>query len=141
MLANSLLSDADIPPTPNRVIVVRALIDATAPKSLGELEEQLLTLQKSSILRVLNILIEKGLVHTIEDGRGVIKYEICRSHNHRHVIGTPDDDTHVHFYCEKCRRTICIDRTPPPIDMPEGYEIRSLNYMLKGICPRCAHKF
>jgi Fur family ferric uptake transcriptional regulator len=45
----------------------------------------------------------------------------------------------VHFYCERCHRTFCINEMPiPPILLPEGYRLHSINYMAKGLCPQCA---
>ncbi|MCM1111596.1 MAG: transcriptional repressor, partial [Clostridium sp.] len=134
----SRLEMAGIKPTPNRVLVARELAASEAPLSLGELETRLETLEKSSILRVLNMLLDRHLLHALEDGRGVVKYELCH-HDHR---GDPDDepdsDIHVHFYCERCNRVVCFEDIPVPhVDIPVGYDIRSVNFMLKGICPDC----
>jgi Fur family ferric uptake transcriptional regulator len=50
-----------------------------------------------------------------------------------------DDDLHVHFYCTRCHRTFCLESTPvPPVDVPEGYEVETKSYLLKGVCPECA---
>ena len=54
-----------IRPTANRISVMRALHDASHPLSLAELEDQLVTLDKSSIFRVLTLFKEKNLIHAI----------------------------------------------------------------------------
>lgn len=120
--------------TPNRVLVVRQLLEAEAPMSLIDLEYKMETLDRSSILRVLVLLRDKGLVHAVEDGRGVTKYEMCNDHDkHSH-----DSDMHVHFYCTQCERMVCFDNIPTPtVPVPEGYTVNSINYMIKGICPQC----
>ena len=47
-------------------------------------------------------------------------------------------DLHSHFYCEKCHRTFCLEGTHiPVIDLPKGFTLHSINYVLKGICPEC----
>lgn len=131
--AEELLHDSDVRPTSNRLIVTDTLLRARGPLSLGELEAEIGTLEKSSILRVLDLLLKQHVVHTIEDGRGIVKYEICHSGSH-----DDDDDMHVHFYCERCRRTYCFKDMPAPrVDLPEGFVAGSVNYMLKGICPAC----
>ena len=128
-----ILEMAGIKPTSNRILVVRALVEASSPMSLIELETLLETLERSSILRVLTVLSEHGLVHVMEDGRGVSKYELCHSHDH-----SEKDDHHAHFYCEKCHRVYCFeDVTVPRIPVPDGFEIKGVNFMLKGICPSC----
>ena len=99
-----------IRPTANRILVVRALLAADRPMSLTELEHKILTLDKSGIFRALTIFRDNHLVHVIEDGGGSARYELCTSD------GEADDDLHVHFYCESCHRTFCIDNVPVPAD-------------------------
>lgn len=136
-LCEPILLEADVKPTPNRLIVLNALYEANAPMSLVELETALETLDRSSILRVLTLLLERGVIHTLEDGRGIAKYEICHAHH-----SANHDDMHVHFYCEQCRRTFCFEEVlAPRVTTPVGFVAHSLNYMLKGICPDCAKKF
>lgn len=128
-----ILISKGLKPTSNRIIVLRELLACDSPLSLGELETRLGTLEKSSILRVLTLFLEHHIVHDLEDGRGVINYEVC----HRDSEQT-DNDMHVHFYCRKCRRLYCFEDIPvPQIPLPEGFRANSVNYMLKGICPSC----
>lgn len=119
--------------TSNRIIVLRSLLASERPLSLIELETDLQTLDRSSILRVLTLLREHDIVHMMEDGRGVSKYEVCGGHGHCSI-----SDMHVHFYCEKCEKTFCFeDCKIPAIDIPDGFDIHFANFMLKGICPDC----
>lgn len=102
--------------------------------SLSELEYGILTIDKSSIFRALMIFKECHLVHVIEDGGDGVRYELCKSGG-----SDTDDDLHVHFYCECCHRTFCIDSVPvPQVPLPDGYRQTSVNYMVKGLCPECA---
>lgn len=131
--ATEILEKACIKATPNRLLVMDALLAADHPVSLIELETDLQTLERSSVLRVLSLLLEHDVVHVMEDGRGVSKYEVCRGKEHCSV-----DDMHVHFYCECCDRTFCFeDNRIPRMNIPADFDIRSANFMLKGICPRC----
>lgn len=129
----NLLEKADIKPTVNRMLVAGALHASRSPKSLIELETELETLERSSILRVLHLLLERDVIHSFEDGRGVTKYEICHGDSHC----TPDD-MHAHFYCEKCEQVYCFENiSVPHTHLPPGFEIKSVNYMIKGVCPQC----
>lgn len=131
---SELLQAHEIRPTVNRILTIRALHGAGRPMSLSELEYKLLTVDKSGIFRALTLFREHHLVHVIEDGDGGVKYELCMSHS-----GDDDDDVHVHFYCEHCHRTLCLDDVPiPPVKLPAGYRQLSANYVVKGICSDCS---
>lgn len=131
-----LLTEAGIRPTSNRIIVTRELLNSESPMSLMDLEARIDTLDKSSVFRVLTLLLEHGVVHAVEDGRGVTRYEICRGDHHRH--GT-DDDLHAHFYCEKCNKVFCFPQiNTPEVSLPEGFSVNSINFMIKGVCPSCS---
>ncbi len=76
----SLLEGHGIKPTANRLLIVKALASQHHPVSVKDLEDSLLTLDKSSIFRVLTLFREHHLVHAIETGEGIVKYELCQSH-------------------------------------------------------------
>jgi Fur family ferric uptake transcriptional regulator len=128
-----LLEEHGVKVTPNRLLVARALAEAGRPLSLMELEAELETIDKSAIFRTLGAFKDAHLVHVLEDSGDGVRYELCHSHHNDH-----DDDIHVHFYCTRCHRTFCLEDTPvPPVKVPEGYEVESVNYLLKGVCPDC----
>ena len=124
-------------PTANRIVVVKALAAAERPMSLTELEYKILSIDKSGVFRALTLFREHHLVHVLEDGGDGVRYELCLSHDEHQE----DDDQHVHFYCEHCHRTFCLPATPiPPVSLPDGYLMQSINYMVKGLCPECRKK-
>ena len=128
-----LLDAHGVKPTANRLVVLRALDEAGRPMSLMELERHILSIDKSGVFRALTLFRDHHLIHTIEDGSGGTRYELCHSYN-RHT----DDDVHPHFFCEQCKRTYCLTDMPlPELFPPEGFVVTSANYLLKGICPKC----
>lgn len=132
------LSRCGIRPTANRILVLRALRDAGSPMSMSDLERTVQTLDKSSIFRALTLLLDKGMVHALEDGRGIVRYEPCA---HPARDGAADDDRHVHFYCEVCQQVTCLTGVAiPMVEIPAGFRATSVNYMIKGVCPDCADK-
>lgn len=134
-MAREILGKAGVSATPNRILVVKELAAADSPLSLSELELSLDTLDKSSIFRVLTLLAAHDVVHAVEDGRGIAKYELCRATDRLQA----DDDMHCHFYCTGCRRTFCLsDVKVPDVEVPEGFNVKGVNFMLKGICADCA---
>ena len=128
-----LLECHGVKPTANRLTIARALAMAGRPLSLGELETQLETIDKSNIFRSLQLFREAHLVHALEDSGDGVRYEICHSHN-----GDEDDDLHVHFYCTSCHRTFCLeDGAVPEVTVPEGFKAETASHLVRGLCPDC----
>lgn len=126
------LNSKGVRPTANRLLILHALQESANPLTMAELEERIDTIDKSGIFRTLTLFQEHGMLHTIDDGCNGVRYELC------HAIGPTDDDRHVHFHCERCHRTFCLENTPVPrIVLPEGYSAESANMIVKGICPDC----
>lgn len=131
-----ILERHGVRPTANRLLVYCALKTASKAVSLGELEIMLETIDKSSISRTLAILLEHHLLHSMEDGEGVVKYELCTGEDDCSV-----DDMHPHFYCESCRKVICLKSVRiPVVQISDGCIVNSINYMIKGLCPECARR-
>lgn len=128
-----LLKKAGIKSTANRLTVLDKLQESDMPLGLMELETELSPMDRSSISRVLSLLLKHDVIHAFEDGRGVAKYEICHGESH-----CSPEDMHAHFFCEKCNRVFCFENVEAPkIDVPEGFRVHGINYMLKGLCPSC----
>ena len=119
--------------TVNRILVYSELQEAIRPMSLKNLEDRMLNLDKSSIFRVLTLFAQHDVVHAFEDGRGVVHYELCYHDGDDH-----HSHGHLHFYCEQCQQTYCLeDVAIPTIEMPEGFVPHSVSFVVKGICPKC----
>ena len=131
-----LLEEHGIKPTANRILVVKTLASSMQPLSLAELERRIMTIDKSNVFRALSLFREHHLVHAIEGSGDGTHYELCHSQDHDH-----DEDVHPHFYCERCQQTYCLDYTDvPEVKLPKGFEQKSANLMIKGICPDCQKK-
>lgn len=129
---DKLLQEHGVKPTPNRLLIARALHDAGRPLTMMELEARLETIDKSNIFRALQLFREAHLVHVLEDTGDGARYELCLSH------GSMDDDLHVHFYCEKCHKTYCLEDTPVPhVNSPDGFIVHTSSHLLRGLCPDC----
>ena len=127
------LEQKGVKPTANRMLVLKALRQSHRPMSLADLEDALPTVDKSSIFRVLTLFLEHDIAHAFEDGRGVLNYELCTSQG-------PCDlsDAHMHFYCESCQKSFCMDDVPfADLHLPQGFTPHSLSFVVKGECPAC----
>ena len=131
-----LLEQHGIKLTANRILIAKIMSTLDYPISMKELETMLLTMDKSSIFRTLSLFKSHHLVHQMEDGNDIVRYELCHSHSEEE-----DEDIHVHFYCEHCHRTFCLNEIPvPQVNLPTGYRQTAVNYMIKGICPDCSQR-
>ena len=129
----SRLSGRGVKPTAMRILVYKTLMDCVRPVSLREIDDKMVTAERSTIFRTLTLLLQQGLIHAIEDGSGAVRYEVCHGHDHCSL-----DDQHAHFFCTVCQRTFCLHDVGIPHPMvPGGFHVTQVNYLLKGICPAC----
>ena len=129
----SRLSGRGVKPTAMRILVYKTLMDCVRPVSLREIDDKMVTAERSTIFRTLTLLLQQGLIHAIADGGGAVRYEVCHGHDHCSL-----DDQHAHFFCTVCQRTFCLHDVGIPHPMvPGGFHVTQVNYLLKGICPAC----
>ena len=124
-----------------RVTAVRLLVWRTIQRefsgifNLADLEEKLPTVDKSTLFRTLNLLSENHLLDAIDDGSGSQKY--CN----RDLHAPQSKIKHIHFNCRICHQTVCLtDVSLPEVTLPEGYSVEDTEYVVKGVCPKCAGK-
>ena len=132
----SRLESKGIRPTANRILVMKTLMGEQNPQSLSNLERKMVSIDKSSIFRTLTLFLEHDVVHAFEDGRGVLCYELCEEKG-----ACDHHDGHIHFYCESCQRSFCMeDIHIPSFELPEGFYPHSISFVIKGECPDCRKK-
>ncbi|HWB24020.1 MAG TPA: transcriptional repressor [Chitinophagaceae bacterium] len=87
-----------------------------------------------TIYRTLQTFVEKGIIHAIPTADNSIRYALCKNdcaEGHHH-------DNHVHFMCDKCGTTYCLDHvTIPAVQMPEGFTNGQVNVLVSGVCKNC----
>lgn len=97
------LGSRNIKPTPNRILVLDAMMSASSPVSLADLECILETVDKSSIFRTMNLFLAHHLVHVIDDGSGSLKYEVCTGEeNELCFTGVAQLQPKAGFFSESC---------------------------------------
>lgn len=87
-----------------------------------------------TIYRTLQTFLDKGIVHKIPTTDTSVRYAICKSdcgeHSHH--------DHHVHFRCEECGSTQCLEETDiPVIQLPNGYAAKNVEVVVSGVCKEC----
>ena len=130
------LAHREIKPTASRLLILQSMMRGNEAVSLPDLERYLPTIDKSTISRTLSLFLLRGLVHTIDDGSGAMKYAVCDDN----CKCVPKDE-HTHFFCTECQRTYCLKHiAAPTVELPSGFVLRNINYVIKGLCPECNEK-
>lgn len=147
-MEEKLLQHFGVRPTAIRMLVWRQIAKTDHPFSLGDMEMWLDTVDKSTLFRTLSLFEEHHLLHSIDDGSGQKKYCRCDDsdvclHHHSEAIHQHSHQgcKHVHAFCVECQRTFCV-RTEqiPLVQMPDGFMVTDINYVVHGICADCQKK-
>ncbi len=87
-----------------------------------------------TVYRTLQTFVDKGIVHHIPTTDNSILYALCKDNceaGHHH-------DNHVHFICDNCNKTICLDDVMiPEVKLPKGFKPIHSEMVVNGICDDC----
>lgn len=87
-----------------------------------------------TIYRTLQAFLEKGIVHAIPTADNSVRYALCKDCTEEH-----HHDDHVHFVCNNCKKTICLDEVASPnIELPEDYVADNVQVVINGVCKDCS---
>lgn len=129
------LEQRKINPTAIRILVLGTMLKMHNAFSLADLEQELETVDKSTLFRTITLFHEHLLIHSIDDGSGSMKYSVCNEHCNCSI-----EDLHAHFFCTQCHTTTCLeDLSIPKVSLAKGFKIESVNFVLKGLCVECNH--
>lgn len=105
-----------------------ALSHADIEKKTGE------SFDRVTVYRTLQTFVESGIIHLIPTTDNSIKYALCKNDcapGHHH-------DNHVHFICDECSKTICLEEvTIPSVKLPKGFTPQHSEMVVTGICGEC----
>jgi len=72
-----------------------------------------------TVYRTLQTFVDKGIIHNIPTTDNSVLYALCKQDceaGHHH-------DNHVHFICNECNKTTCLDDvTIPEVKLPKGFK-------------------
>lgn len=130
------LEKRNIKPTAIRLLILKTMMQSCQAVSMSDLECKLDTVDKSTIFRTITLFLSHHLVHSVDDGTGSLKYAVCSNECMCAI-----EDLHTHFYCERCHKTFCFEQTHiPKLELPKGFTLQSVNFVLKGICSNCTEE-
>lgn len=114
--------------------VIQIFVESDHALSSADLENRLVNPDRITLYRTLRSFEEKGIIHKAVDGTQTPKFALCDDacdeHNHF--------DGHIHFYCEKCENTFCLEDVEiPDVSLPPGYVQDHIDMVIKGTCDKC----
>ena len=132
----NILASHELRKTTCREEVLKLFFERNIALTHADIELTLVNVfDRVTVYRTLRTFIEKGILHTVLDDSGAVKYAVCRDtcihekHNHRHV----------HFKCLVCGNTTCLeDVETPSIKLPVGYVLKETDILVHGICKYCS---
>ncbi|MEO6537689.1 MAG: transcriptional repressor [Ferruginibacter sp.] len=87
-----------------------------------------------TVYRTLQTFVEKGIIHQIPTIDNSILYALCKhdcAQGHHH-------DNHVHFLCNTCNKTVCLDDVVvPTVKLPKGFTPALSAMTVTGVCNDC----
>ena len=132
----ALMTAADLESTDNRMRVLEVIGNNTYPLSAADIFK---TLERSSrinrvtVYRILDLLVEHGLVERISTGGRAFYYGMAPNEHHR---------PHPHFYCKRCGQMDCL--TPGSLSVRTDAlwktfpgRIDKVEIRIDGLCKNC----
>lgn len=134
MTVENILKSNGLRITESRVDLLNLFVQSEASLSNQDIEEALPDADRITMYRTLKSFEEKGIIHRALDHTQTTRYALCHSdcstHDHH--------DNHVHFHCDRCDNTYCVEEaTVPYIKVPEGYEVEAVDIIMNGTCDKC----
>jgi Fur family transcriptional regulator, ferric uptake regulator len=132
----SLLTEAKLDPTENRRRVLEVVGNNCFPLSAGDIYQTLErtgSINRVTVYRILDLLVDHGLVERISTGGRAFCYGMAPNENHR---------PHAHFYCTRCGRMDCLSPESLTIDIDALLKtfpgrIDKVEVRVDGICKDC----
>lgn len=133
---SEMLSKNGVEPTPLRKAVFRFIGHKSKPVSAIEILETVrkqVILNKVTVYRILDLLVEKRLIKRLYAGDRALRYGMGESARH------PE---HAHFVCRQCGRMECLAPEAFRLDIKElrartQHTVENVDVRFEGTCASC----
>jgi Fur family ferric uptake transcriptional regulator len=134
-----LLMGGDLDPTPNRVRIMEVIGNNPSPIRAQEIfttVRRTAEINRVTVYRIIDQLVERGLVARLSGGGRSLVYGIAPNENH---------PAHPHFHCKNCDVLQCLQPGSLLVDVGDyqrsfAGEIREVDVRVEGICSSCLKK-
>ena len=133
---SELLDVMGLDPTPNRLRIMEVVGNNTSPIGVQDIFTTLsrtAEINRVTVYRILDLLVEKGLVERLSGGGRSLFYGMAPNENH---------PAHPHFHCKSCGALQCMQPVNFNVDIKDiqrsfAGEVRSVEVLVSGICRNC----
>ncbi len=130
-----LLKQNSLSITDSRKKILQLFLEQNGALAHGDIERKAgEKFDRVTVYRTLQVFVDKGIIHTIPTADNSIRYALCKDEcgeGHHH-------DHHVHFVCNSCNNTYCLDDVVTPgIKLPKGYSANHVEVVVEGVCKNC----
>jgi Fur family ferric uptake transcriptional regulator/Fur family zinc uptake transcriptional regulator len=113
--------------------ILQFLIERARPLSHAEVRNAMPGMDRVTLYRTLESLVEKGVAHQVQGPDGAWRF--C-SHK---PSGDRCPGNHPHFLCVSCGKMICLtDQFLPRVEVPDRYEVEGKQLVVYGKCSDCS---
>lgn len=132
---NDILKKNGLSVTESRKKILDLFMESDGALAHADIEKNTdAAFDRVTVYRTLQTFVEKGIIHQIPTTDNAVLYALCK-HNcqqgHHH-------DNHVHFICNKCDKTFCLDDvTVPAVKLPAGFTPAQAAMVVTGLCEEC----
>jgi Fur family ferric uptake transcriptional regulator len=116
-------------------------LNTPAAIAFEDLEPLQQRFDRATLYRTLNSLVERDLVHRIQDPERGTLYGLSMWYSEPRAGGLSEREqpqSHAHFSCDRCGKTFCLTETPIPVlHLPTGYQAAQFDLHVRGVCGPC----
>ncbi len=132
----ALLAAAGVGATPNRLCVLEVVGANTGPLAAREIFDTVRRtggINRVTVYRILDLLVEKGLLDRIKGGGRSYVYGLAPNPHH---------PAHPHFFCRSCGALQCLQPGSLKVDLKAitrsfAGEIQGVEVRVDGVCRSC----
>ena len=131
----NILKGSSLSVTSSRKAILDIFLDADNALAHQDIEGLAKQYDRVTIYRTLQTFLEKGIIHLIPTTDNIIKYALCSD---KCITTGHHHDNHVHFLCDDCGKTVCLDEiTIPSVTLPKGFIKKEINMVVSCVCSSC----
>jgi Fur family ferric uptake transcriptional regulator len=132
---DSILKTNQLSITGSRQKILNLFLNSPGALSHGDIEKKAGTqFDRVTVYRTLQTFLDKGIIHTIPRPDNLIHYALCKENcSAGHHL-----DNHIHFICQSCGNTVCLDAVAiPDVQLPKGFIASRMEMQVSGTCAKC----
>jgi Fur family ferric uptake transcriptional regulator len=132
---DNILKKNQLSVTGSRKKILELFLQSNGALAHGDIEKKTgEKFDRVTVYRTLQSFLDKGIIHTIPTVDNSIRYALCKDDCSEGI----HHDNHVHFVCNQCSSTICLDHvTVPSVKLPSGFKAKEVQMVINGICKTC----